>query len=194
MPNSSESWRREARIGLCFPVSLLEAPDPEDRPLAEKGSRDQLPWGGGVIKPAGSPLGSPGPARRSQPPLSAPVPESAGGLALPFLMTPCFQEKVFSAPNSCPGAPSPHISQSRGASRSKITQVSSPKASPAGQGHPPGVATRFVLLSECLHQGTPGSPTATAGARLQSSSPPCLTLWELLAPPSDPDTSCFLSL
>lgn len=111
-PNSSESWRREAGIGLCFPVSLLEAPDPEDRPLAEKGSRDQLPWGGGVIKPAGSPLGSPGPARRSQPPLSAPVPESAGGLALPFLMTPCFQEKLRTPsqlPNSCRGgSPSLH--------------------------------------------------------------------------------------
>lgn len=107
---------------------------------------------------------------------------------------PAFLHPMLAPLNPRPGVPSPHISQSRGASRSKITQVSSPKASPAGQGHPPGVATRFVLLSECLHQGTPGSPTATAGARLQSSSPPCLTLWELLAPPSDPDTSCFLSL
>lgn len=78
-----------------------------------------------------------------------------------------------SAPLSlCSGVPSPPISQSRGASRSKITQFSSPKAGPVGQRHPPRGATGFVLPSECLHEGTPGSPTATSGARLQSS-PPC---------------------
>lgn len=82
--------------------------------------------------------------------------------------------------NPCPGVPSPPISQSRGASRSKITQVSSLKAGLVGQGHPPGRATRFVLLSECLHRGTSGSPTS--GAHLQSSSPCPQTLGASCSP------------